>query len=421
EHNDQFEKFKELVETTVEFEAAKHHHYVLKADFNDELKGWKKTRVGYKKEVHFEKQATYGYCLRMPRLEANCLCGQSEYIELATQRTGGFFTTQKLKELSSDFLSESEHYDDVQSSLVKEYTFSISFADVSVRAPTPYIRPKMMDKGEGHVILKNARQPCLKIQDDVSFISNDQIYYLMGQSELQIITGPNMGGKLIYIRQIGVIALMAQVGYFVPRTEASLCIFDCIQVCAYLIVYLLRVGAGDSPIRGISTFMLEMLKAATILKALLNLAEHMHFLDGEQALTDWLELYQNTYRHRYGVFAYSRHISLSEGVPHVRIYDESFGIHVVELANFPEIAVKLARRKANELKVFMNHAKDKCSKQEIEKGDIIIKEFLRDIAQTPDPESMNYNSILDRIQEVKGKYQEKIEGNPWFRDVIAGF
>ncbi|CAG8775519.1 43071_t:CDS:2, partial [Gigaspora margarita] len=46
----------------------------------------------------------------------------------------------------------------------------------------------------------------------------------------------------------------------------------------------------------------------------------------------------------------------------------------------------------------------------VKEGDIIIKEFLRDIAQTPNIESMNYNSILDRIQEVKGKYQEKIEG-----------
>ncbi|KAF0555261.1 DNA mismatch repair protein MSH2 [Gigaspora margarita] len=275
EHNDQLEKFKELVKTTVDFEAAKHHHYVLKADFNDELKVIKE-KLGKPMREMNKKHQMVGRKLGLDTkkkfilknkhlmdIEANCLCGQSEYIELATQRTGVFFTTQKLKELSSDFLSESDHYDDVQSSLVKE-VINIS--------------------GEGHVILKNARQPCLKIQDDVSFISND----------------------------------------------------------------------------------VELIRS---------------------------------------------------------IYDESFGIHVVELANFPEIAVKLARRKANELKVFMNHqdAKDKCSKQEIEEGDIIIKEFLRDIAQTPDPESMNYNSILDRIQEVKGKYQEKIEGNPWFRDVIAGF
>ncbi|EXX77808.1 hypothetical protein RirG_020390 [Rhizophagus irregularis DAOM 197198w] len=61
------------------------------------------------------------------------------------------------------------------------------------------------------------------------------------------------------------------------------------------------------------------------------------------------------------------------------------------------------------------------SKEEIEEGSTIIEEFMKEIANTPNIESMDYQSIIERISIVRNKYQERIESNSWCQDVIAGF
>lgn len=86
---------------------------------------------------------------------------------------------------------------------------------MAVNAPAGYVRPRLTPSGTGDVILKQARHPCLELQDGVGFIANDVIMK-RDDSSFQIITGPNMGGKSTYIRSAGVIVLMAQLGTCPP-------------------------------------------------------------------------------------------------------------------------------------------------------------------------------------------------------------
>lgn len=77
--------------------------------------------------------------------------------------------------------------------LVANLDIIVSFAYCSLLAPIPYVRPTMRGRGEGGIILKEARHPCMEAQEDVTFIPND-VELVHEKSEFCIITGPNMGG-----------------------------------------------------------------------------------------------------------------------------------------------------------------------------------------------------------------------------------
>jgi len=114
-----------------------------------------------------------------------------------------------------------------------------------------YVRPAFTDEHALHI--REGRHPVVERIEE--FVPND--LDLQGGRDLVILTGPNMAGKSVYLRQVALICLMAQIGSFVPATEARLPIVD--RVFA-------RVGASDMLVAGISTFMMEMLEVSTILK-----------------------------------------------------------------------------------------------------------------------------------------------------------
>lgn len=129
-----------------------------------------------------------------------------------------------------------------------------TFAEVGTK--NRYVCPDLHDGGVIHIV--EGRHPVIEqLQSPGGFISNDAFIDLEDQ-RLLLITGPNMAGKSTYLRQIGLITLMAQIGSFVPASRAKVGLVDRIFT---------RVGASDNLASGHSTFMVEMMETARILQA----------------------------------------------------------------------------------------------------------------------------------------------------------
>ncbi|QRW23455.1 DNA mismatch repair protein MutS [Rhizoctonia solani] len=356
EYSSSLSKYTEMVEQTIDLKELDRHNYVIKPDYDQNLKRLalklSEVRDGLDEEhqdvgqdlgleldkkLHLENNPSHGYCFRLSKTDAKAIHNKRQYNEISTQKAGTLFTTSTLRELANEYGSLSDQYNRAQSGLVKEV---VGIA------------------GTGDLVIKEGRHPCLEVQEEIMFIPNDTELH-REKSEFLIISGPNMGGKSTYIRQVGVIALMGQCGCFVPATEAQLPIFDSI---------LARVGAGDSQLKGVC--------------------------------------------------------------------DQSFGIHVAELANFPENVVKLAKRKAEELEDFGGSAvwaestEPDLSKEVTEEGAKILEQVLGEWAamagleagKDGDDVTMSEGSSEEQVRilrEVFEKHRAQIEGNACYNVAIA--
>jgi len=196
----------------------------------------------------------------------------SDYIRKQTLKNAERYVTPELKERESAVLSAGERAKHLEYDLfqqVREEVAShtgrlqataaaLALLDVLtslsvVAAEAGYVRPRIT---EDHTLLiRDGRHPVLEQVLREEFVPND--VEMDGQDvSLFVITGPNMSGKSVYIRQTALIVLMAQMGCFVPAREAAVGLVDRIFT---------RVGASDEQTRGQSTFMVEMVEVANIL------------------------------------------------------------------------------------------------------------------------------------------------------------
>ena len=195
------------------------------------------------------------------------------YNRKQTLVNGERFITQELKQHEEIILTAEEKIHDLEYKLFGEIlAFVLSHIEIIQNAAQSiavmdcittfsylseknrYVRPKLLYSGE--IRIKQGRHPVVeKLLQETPFVPNDLIMDNINQ-QLLLITGPNMAGKSVLIRQVGLIVLMGQMGCFVPAQSAHISIVDKIFV---------RSGASDVITSGLSTFMVEMVETAYIL------------------------------------------------------------------------------------------------------------------------------------------------------------
>ena len=228
-----------------------------------EKTGIKLLKLGYNKVFGYYVETTKQYTDMVP----------DYFIRKQTLANGERYITPELKEVEDAVLDASTKSIDMEYELfcqirdrvgdalnrVQQTAKAVAVLDVlcsfaTVAEKYSYVMPNvnMGDK----IIIKNGRHPVIEaIDKKVHFIPNDTILDNQ-ENQISIITGPNMAGKSTYMRQTALIVLMAQIGSFVPATDASIGIVDKIFT---------RVGASDDLSSGQSTFMVEMNEVAYIL------------------------------------------------------------------------------------------------------------------------------------------------------------
>ncbi len=327
--------------------------------------------------------SVFGYYIEISK--ANLHLVPAEYERKQTLVNAERFTTPELKEYEAKILDAEEKIVEIERRLFAELRSAIAAEAKRIRqtalalaevdtlaglahlaARRNYCRPKF-DAGSDIEIVEG-RHPVIEMQEMSGgtdrFVPND-LYLNSTTHAVLILTGPNMGGKSTYLRQVALIAILAQMGSFVPARSARLAITDRVFT---------RIGASDNLARGRSTFMVEMTETAAILhtatsRSLILLdevgrgtstydglaiawaaVEYIHARTRAKTLfaTHYFELTELAERLS-GVKNY--HVSVKEtggGIVFLRkvesgAADRSYGIEVAKLAGLPNEVIARAR------------------------------------------------------------------------------
>ncbi len=235
------------------------------------LEAQERARTGISSlKIRYNK--VFGYSIEITK--SNLASVPADYIRRQTLANAERFVTEELKNYEEKVMGAEERICDLEYSLFQEIreqvaaqaerivrtadglaTLDVLISLARAAIERNYCKP-LVDESDV-IEITDGRHPVIeRMKLGENFVPNDTRLD-SGENQILMITGPNMAGKSTYMRQVALITLMAQVGSFVPATAARIGIADRIFT---------RVGAGDNLTRGQSTFMMEMMEAAGILR-----------------------------------------------------------------------------------------------------------------------------------------------------------
>jgi DNA mismatch repair protein MutS len=396
-----------------------------------EITGIKSLKVGYNR--------VFGYYIEVTKPNLH-LVPEGRYERKQTLTNAERFVTPELKEKEALILEAEEKIVELEYEIfvdireqVKTYiprlqslAKIISELDVlqcfaTVSEERRYCRPSFSNNRE--LYIKDGRHPVVeKVMDAQEYVPNDCV--MNEERELLLITGPNMSGKSTYMRQIALTAILAQIGCFVPASEAVLPIFD--QVFT-------RIGAADDLISGQSTFMVEMLEAKN---AITNATQQSLILFDEigrgtstydgmalaQAIIEYIHDHIGAKTlfstHYHELTSLEHQLDKLKNI-HVRAIeqngkvvflhkikegaaDKSYGIHVAELAELPKELIERAKEILAQLE---HHGKQETAVSVEQKvAEMTQLSFFEEDPLTKSEEKVSYSKkekkVLDEIRAI---------------------
>ena len=406
--------------------------------------GIKSLKVGYNR--------VFGYYIEVSR--ANLSLVPSDYIRKQTLAEAERFFTPELKEYESLILNAQEKITDMETAIFERLCQQVSaaagqilstaraiaqidalcsLAEVAVR----YCYAKPTLNHDDVIDIKGGRHPVVEqsVGSD-NFVPNDT-YLCNDNTQLIILTGPNMSGKSTYLRQVALIILLAQIGSFVPADSANVGIVDRIFT---------RIGAQEDLAAGQSTFMVEMTEAANILNnatsnsfiVLDEIGRGTSTYDGLSiawAVAEFIHNHPKLGAKTLFATHYHELVDLADILPRVKNFnvavaeegskviflhkiipggtDRSYGIHVAQLAGLPRSVIARAQEVLSELE---SHASQK-SKVSRHKESLQIPLFqkdslLADEIRRLDIDSMSPLEAITKLYELKRMTQENRDSLP---------